>query len=83
MKQMLFCIHDSKAHFFAPPFTSENCNTALRLFKSAFDDPTTQIHKFPEDFSLHYLGEYDTSTSEITTETPQNLGLATRYISNN
>lgn len=65
MKFRLYAVFDRKANVFARPFTSPNDAMAARSFLAARQDPATEIHKFPDDFQLYCLGEFDDDTGVI------------------
>ncbi|QCQ85107.1 nonstructural protein [Blackfly microvirus SF02] len=61
----IFAVLDKKANAFGNPFTAPNLSTGIRSFKYAANDKTTEIGRFPEDFSLYHLGSFDTQTAKI------------------
>lgn len=62
MLKNVYCIHDSKAGYGAPVL-EDNDEVAIRSFSLAFQDSTTLINKFPEDYRLFRLGTYDSKTA--------------------
>ena len=52
----LYSIYDSKAEQFSPPQVCHNDMLALRAFEGLVNDGKTLINSYPEDFSLHYVG---------------------------
>lgn len=52
----LYSIYDSKAEQFSPPQVYHNDMLALRAFEGFVNDDKMLINKYPEDFSLHYVG---------------------------
>lgn len=52
----LYSIYDSKAEQFSPPQVYHNDMIALRAFEGLVNDDKTLINSYPEDFSLHYIG---------------------------
>lgn len=52
----LYSIYDSKAEQFSPPQVYHNDMLALRAFEGIVNDDKMLICKYPEDFSLHYVG---------------------------
>lgn len=65
MKMQMFTIHDSKGEIFNPPYSSRSFGEAERIFSELQKNPESTISKYPEDFSLHHIGEYDDQTGEI------------------
>ena len=53
----LYSIYDSKAEQFSPPQVYHNDMLALRGFESIVNDDKMLIKKYPEDFSLYYVGD--------------------------
>ena len=58
----LFSVYDKKAIFFDSPICVENDVQAARAFDQAVNDPRTTLFKYPADFALYYLGEFDSGT---------------------
>lgn len=52
----LYSIYDSKAEQFSPPQVYLNDMIALRAFEGIVNDDKMFIKKYPEDFSLYYIG---------------------------
>lgn len=52
----LYSIYDSKAEQFSPPQVYHNDMLALRAFEGIVNDDKMLIKKYPEDFSLYYVG---------------------------
>lgn len=61
----LFSVYDKKAMFFDSPFCVENEVQAARAFDQAVNDPRSTLSKYPADFALYYLGEYDPGSGAI------------------
>jgi hypothetical protein len=61
----MFTIRDAKAEVFNTPFFQKTHGEAERSFRSACQDEKTNIFKYPEDFDLYYLGEYDDQTGKF------------------
>lgn len=64
--QKMFSIHDQKGEIFHPPFFKNTPGEAERDFRTAVKDPSSNLNKYPEDFNLYYVGDYDTQTGKIT-----------------
>lgn len=70
----VFSIRDSKAEVFNTPFFQKTHGEAERNFKQLISDEKSTPHKYPDDFDLYHLGEYDDSTGKMTTlDTPQHM----------
>ncbi len=81
MKLNIFTIYDNKAKAFLPPFYARTKGEAIRSFQSTVNDPTSNMNKYPGDFALFQLGEFDDETAKITQNaTPDSLGPAENYL---
>lgn len=65
MEKLVYSIKDTKVGIFNPPFYMEHEGQAIRTITSVVNDKNTQIHMYPEDFELWYLGEFNDSTAEF------------------
>lgn len=81
MKLLVFSVYDSKAQAFAQPFVSSNESVAKRDFATAANDPASVLNMHPTDYSLHQVGEWDSSLGVLTPVNPSvNFGLAASFI---
>lgn len=80
MLKYVYSVFDSKSRTFCNPFVSINQFTALRDFRSASNDPASDIAKYPEDFTLYQLASFDDESGLLAPE-PQavNLGMAIQF----
>lgn len=82
----LYSIYDSKAEQFSPPQVYHNDMLALRAFEGIVNDDKMLIKKYPEDFSLHYVGNLGDSDGRYYTESsdesrvPVLVGRAIEYV---
>jgi len=82
----LYCIYDSKAEQFSPPQVYHNDMLALRAFEGIVNDDKMLIKKYPEDFTLYYVGNLDDSDGRYYTEDcdksriPVMVGRAIEYV---
>ncbi len=83
MIHTIFTVHDSKAEAFITPFFCPNRAIAIRTFATAANDETHDFHRNAADYQLFEIGTYNDKTSKITQhETPEALGLALTFITN-
>lgn len=76
-KVNVYAVRDSKAEVYNSPFCLKNHPLAIRSFEQHCNNPQTDWSKFPEDFSLFHLGEYDTETGRlITLDSPVQIAQA-------
>lgn len=86
LKLRLYSIYDSKAEQFSPPQVYHNDMLALRGFESIVNDDKMLIKKYPEDFSLYYVGNLGDSDgcycidSPDKTRVPILVGRAVDYV---
>lgn len=86
LKLRLYSIYDSKAEQFSPPQVYHNNMLALRGFESIVNDDKMFIKKYPEDFSLYYVGDLGDSDgcyhidSSDETRVPVLVGRAVDYV---
>lgn len=82
----LYSIYDSKAEQFSPPQVYHNDMLALRAFEGIVNDDKMLIKKYPEDFSLYYIGNFSDSDGHYFVETsdesrvPALVGRAVDYV---
>lgn len=82
----LYSIYDSKAEQFSPPQVYHNDMLALRAFEGIVNDDKMLIKKYPEDFSLYYVGNLGDSDgcyyidSSDKTRVPTLVGRAVDYV---
>lgn len=62
----IYSIFDEKAQVFNTPFTEHNENTAIRSFTNLCLDGTGMVSKYPEDFKLYHIGDFDVVKGIIT-----------------
>lgn len=70
MQEQLYCVLDSKAQMYLPPFVSRNNPTAQRQFASAVADENHDFRRHAHDYSLWNIGTWDAEQAKITQETP-------------
>lgn len=70
MTQKLYAIYDNKASYFMTPWPCRNEGLARREFASACQNPDSALGKFPSDYVLHEIGEYNDNDAVITGTQP-------------
>lgn len=82
----LYSIYDSKAEQFSPPQVYHNDMLALRAFEGIVNDDNMLICKYPEDFTLFFVGNLGDSDGRYYVETcdesrvPILIGRAIEYV---
>lgn len=80
MISKVFTVWDAKAEAYASPFVAQTVGLATRTFEDLVNTPDHQFCKYPDDYSLVEIGEYDDSTGRITPhENFRELGKAREY----
>nr|QJB21640.1 MAG: nonstructural protein [Microvirus sp.] len=76
MKLDIFSVFDAKAKTFCTPFFSSNISTATRAFAHAANDKTTDIGRYPSDFTLYHIGTFNDSDCEFDLVPPHPIAIA-------
>lgn len=77
----VYSVYDSKAEAYLSPMFFQTKGQAIRSFGEVANDSSHQIGKYPEDFTLFELGEFNDSNCKFTMyDTPYSLGLALEFI---
>jgi len=74
-----YAIYDNKARVYSHPFFTNTDETAQRIFTTMASDGQSNISKFPSDFELFFVGDYDDATATLTAYPKQNFGLASNF----
>lgn len=79
--QRVFALHDSKAKVFGNPFFMPHVGQAVRNVQEAAKDSNSMLAKYPGDFTLFELGQYDEFTGVlVAAPTLVNHGLVSSLI---
>lgn len=77
----IFTVHDSKAEAHLSPIFMKSIGEATRAFQASCEDTNSNFNKYPTDFTLMLLGDYNEVTAEITTlKTPQIISHASEFV---
>lgn len=80
----VFTVRDSKSEVFNQPFFQRSHGEAERNFRTLVGDATSNISKYPEDYDLYYLGEYDDLSGKMSIlDTPQHVVKAVNAVAKN
>lgn len=60
-----FCIYDTKAQAFTQPFHAPSRADAIRQVTMMTDDGKSLLSRFPQDYQLMSLGEFDKKTGHF------------------
>lgn len=61
----VFSVFDVKTRLFSNPFYARTIDAAARDFTQAVNDPAAMADKFPRDYELFHLGEFDQDTGRL------------------
>jgi len=74
MQLKIFSIRDSKGEVFNTPFFQKTHGEAERTFRELVNDPQSMLFKYPDDFDLYFVGEYDNQKGVVKPlDTPQHI----------
>lgn len=80
--QVVVCVFDSKAGAFLPPVVTKNTEMAVRQFKTAFMQEGSDFARWPGDYTLFEIGEWDDEGGFIYMyEAKKNLGTVSELLS--
>lgn len=69
-----YSVRDAKSEIFHPPMYKSTHGEAERMFHELVNDEKSTLNKFPEDFDLYHLGEYNDQTGIFSSlDTPQHI----------
>lgn len=76
-----FTIRDSKGEVYNVPFFQKSHGEAERNFRELVNDKQSMPSKYPEDFDLYWIGDYDDTTGKlIPVDTPQHCVKAVQLV---
>lgn len=73
MKVGVFCVFDSAAKAYLPPFFIRSVGEAIRSFTDAVSDTKHQFASHKEDYTLFQLGEWDDNSGMFSTIEPRKI----------
>lgn len=83
MKLQAYSIHDQKSGKFHLPIYKHTHGEAEREFKSIVNDDKSTLNKYPTDFDLYHIGEYDDNSGKFAPlDTPYHLVKAIQLVEN-
>lgn len=65
MDLKVFCVHDSCADSYLPPFCLPSTKEAVRAFRVCVNEKGHNFSGSPGDYSLFHLGDFDTDSGEL------------------
>lgn len=77
----VYAVRDAKAECYLQPLFKITHGEAERDFKTLTKDEKSTVNKYPEDYDLYYLGEYDNIRGVFKPlDTPQHIAKAAALI---
>lgn len=65
MRQQIYAIRDTKGEMYNQPWFCLTHGEAERNFHQIVSDPNSKLSKYPEDFDLYHIGQFDVLTGKI------------------
>lgn len=69
MKRLVYAVYDKKMAEYGPPVAVGHVIEAERWFDSLVNGEGV-VSRYPEDFALYRIGEYDAASGTMTAEAP-------------
>lgn len=60
----IYAIKDKKAEAYLQPFTTTKDGLAIRMIQASMEQENN-LSKYPEDFSLYQIGEFNENTGKV------------------
>lgn len=73
MKINIYAVYDAKAEAFGKPIFFNKHGLAKRSFYEAVQHPESEFQKYPHDYSIFHIGEYNEDTAELSAVPPKQL----------
>jgi len=80
MIKHLFTVYDSAAGLYLDPFVAPTIEFAIREFRQICNQEGHQFNKFPTDYALFHIGEFNAELGEVLHLNPTALGVAVTFI---
>lgn len=79
MLLLVFSVFDSKAEAYLRPFFAETKGLAIRSFRDAANDASSDMCKHAEDYTLYRVGFFSQSSGVLEPCNPESLGNALTF----
>lgn len=80
MTDQIFAVYDSAASRYLTPFFAPTVEFAIREFRRAVNTPEHQFSKYPQDYTLFHIGQYDAEEAHLDAWPPRSLGVAITFV---
>ena len=81
MIQNLYSVRDAAGNLWTPPFMCRNDAEATREFQVGCERENSRWAKWPEDYSLWLIGQFDETTGEIAATQMEKICGAESFVS--
>lgn len=78
----VYSVYDEKALVYGLPTCFSTDGLALRAFADLVQNPNSNVHKYPGDFKLYRIGEFNDASGELISNTPVYLAVGSQYAFN-
>lgn len=75
----MMAIHDRQLDSYINIFPMQSVGQALRGFSDEVNNPDSDMHKHPEDYTLYQVGTFDKNSGQLLEERKQ-VALATNVL---
>jgi hypothetical protein len=76
----VFSVYDSKALIFSNTFQFPTIGLAMRAFQQTVEDKNSSLNKYPEDFTLYEIADFDDNKGLYTSKKHVTICKATDFI---
>lgn len=76
----VFSVYDKAVNAYMQPFYARSKGEAIRSFTELVNDKSTNPGKYPTDFDLMYLGQYDDNSALFSGSGPVRVLAATEVL---
>ena len=80
MKLKMYAIHDNQAEIFMRPMYFNTEGLAKRAFLNALVSEESEISRFPADYALYEIGEYDDENGIPAGKVPERICTGTELL---
>lgn len=80
ISKVVVAVLDMSAQIYDDPFTEQTVESAIRAFRLACETEGTKLNRFPEDFALYHIGDFDKERGVVIPKEPSKIASATSYV---
>lgn len=80
MEYKVYSVYDSAVEAYMQPFCAPTKGQAIRMFTDSVNDPSSELAKHADDYTLFELGSYeDSNGSYVLHIAPMSIGTALEF----